>query len=470
MSQKVKKTKQEIILYEKPILKGMLVLALPLFINNILKSFHDMVDVFFLARLDDANLVKASLSTMNVHFPTYAFFMAVGIAFGVATVTIISQYLGAKRPDLAQKYASRIISLTLIAGLILTLIMVLFAPSIVKIIGVSDEFIEVASEYFRIRALEFIPVFLFLVYQGIRQAEGKTITPGLINIFGLLLNALLTWIFVDILDMGIAGAGWSTLIGQSIGLPFIIYGLFFSKRSLKVNVREMVIEKQSTYDIVKIMIPAMMAAGLNSLGFIIIQARILAYGEDVSTGFGAGNRVSQLISNSLMAVSTVLASYIGNNVGNNNPKRARESYWTALFFITGLGIVLSVLFIFIRKDLIILLLGNNIEPEVMKPAMIFSLWLLLTQPLMAIIWCDNSYFNGSGNAQLSLISGVIRLWIIRIPLLYILAIAFPSLGYNTTWVAMLISNVVIIGVNLLLKRRVTLERTVRFNVSSETES
>ena len=182
--------------------------------------------------------------------------------------------------------------------------------------------------------------------QAIRQAEGKTLLPGVINISGLLVNVVLTWLFVDILNMGVAGAAWSTLIGQSIGLPFIIYGLFFTRSNLRVSTHEMKPDKKTNKDIFKIMIPAMAASALNSLGFIIIQARILYYGEDISSGFGAGNRVSQLISNSLMAVSTVLSTYIGNNVGNNNPKRARESYWIALGFILGASVVLTTSFIF----------------------------------------------------------------------------------------------------------------------------
>lgn len=467
MQHRQKKTKQEIILYEKPILKGMLVLALPLFLNNIIKSFHDMVDVFFLARMSDNSLVETSLSIMNVHFPTYFFFMAVGIAFSVSAVTIISQYLGARRPDLAQKYASKILSLTIISGLIITAAILILAPTIVRLIGIKEASVGLASTYFRIRALEFIPVFLFLIYQAIRQAEGKTLLPGVINISGLLVNVVLTWLFVDILNMGVAGAAWSTLIGQSIGLPFIIYGLFFTRSNLRVSTNEMKPDTETNKDIFKIMIPAMAASALNSLGFIIIQARILYYGEDISSGFGAGNRVSQLISNSLMAVSTVLSTYIGNNVGNNNPKRAKESYWIALGFILGASVVLTTSFIFLREHLILLLLGNTISDNIMKPAMSFSFWLLLTQPMMAVIWADNSFFNGSGHARLSLISGVVRLWFIRIPLLYILAWAFPSWSYHTIWIAMMISNAAIIVINVFLKRRVTLERTVRFDVETQ---
>ncbi|MGI6781937.1 MAG: MATE family efflux transporter [Acholeplasmataceae bacterium] len=462
MAQKIKPTKTEIILYERPILKGMLLLAIPVFLNNILKSFHDMVDMFFLARMPGGVRVESSIAAINIHFPTYNFFIALGAGLGVATVTIISQYLGSKRPDLARKYASRITALSLMFGIIITLFMFFLAPIIVKWMGATGDTAEYAVTYFKIRALEIIPVFLFLIYQSIRQAEGKTFMPGIINISGIIINAFLTWLFVNKLDMGVAGAGWSTLIGQSIGLPFVIYGLFFSKKNLSVNIKDFKLDKQTSQDIFKLMIPATMATALNSLGFMIIQSRILSYGEHVSAGFSAGNRISQLVSNSFAAVSTVLATYIGNNVGNNNPKRARESYWTALIFIIGSSTFFAFLFIFIRKYLILILVSSNVSEDMLNVALTFSFWLLVTQPTVAIMWCDNSYFNGSGHSIYSFISGMIRLWVIRIPLIFLLGYVFPQLSYNIIWIAMLISNVIILFINYFLKKRISLERTVSF--------
>lgn len=468
MKQAEKTSKTDIILYQKPIIKGMLILALPVFLNNILKSIHDMIDLFSLARMSGGEAkIASSIAAINIHFPTYFFFLAFGTGLGVAAVTIVSQYLGSKHIDLAKKYATKIAVWALIAGIIITLIMFFFAPILVKIMGASGDTYDYAVSYFKIRALEIVPVFLFIIYQSIRQAEGKTLMPGIINISGIVINAFLTWTFVNILDMGVAGAGWSTLIGQSIGLPFVIYGLFFSKKNVRLNISDFSVDKKTTKDIFKLMVPAMMATALNSLGFMIIQSRILSYGDDVSAGFGAGNRISQLISNSLAAVSTVLATYIGNNVGNDNPKRARESYWTALAFITGLSVLLMIVFIFIREGMILVLVSSSISDNILNIAMTFSFWLLLTQPMIAVMWCDNSYFNGSGNAFLSFVSGMVRLWLVRIPLIFLLDYMFPSLSYNSIWISMMISNVVVLVLNIFLKRRVTLERTVRFDVEVE---
>ena len=113
--------------------------------------------------------------------------------------------------------------------------------------------------------------------------------------------------------------------------------------------------------------------------------------------------------------------------------------------------------------MILILVSADVSESVLNYAMTFSFWLLIIQPMVAIMWCDNSYFNGSGHAVYSFISGTIRLWVIRIPLIYLLEYIFPILSYNSISVAMVISNIIILILNVFLKRKITLERTVTFD-------
>ena len=131
--------------------------------------------------------------------------------------------------------------------------------------------------------------------------------------------------------------------------------------------------------------------------------------------------------------------------------------------MTVSSLIVSVLFIFIREYLIFILVSKSISENILEVAKTFSLWLLLVQPMVAIMWCDNSYFNGSGHAKYTFISGMLRLWVIRIPLTFLLGYLFPQLTYNVIWIVMIISNVLNLIINVFLKRRVSLERTVTFD-------
>ncbi|NLB84597.1 MAG: hypothetical protein GX794_00545, partial [Acholeplasmataceae bacterium] len=165
----------------------------------------------------------------------------------------------------------------------------------------------------------------------------------------------------------------------------------------------------------------------------------------------------------------VLSTYIGNNLGNDNPKRAKTSYYHAVAFTIFLSIVFGGIAILFREQFNILLLGKDVDAEVLKIADLFSLILVLTQPLVGIIWCDDAYFNGSGNSKYSFLLGLIRLWVLRLPIIFISVWIWPTLSYHSIWISMLISNIVIIFIGAILRKKVKLEKTIETKVFDETE-
>lgn len=465
-------TRTEMILYGHPIIKGIIILSLPIFLNNILKAFHDMVDMFFLARMDaSSEQIHSALAAINIQFPVYNFFLAIGTGLAIATVALVSQYLGAKDKLNARKYSSQSLFLAIVLGLIVTLIYGLLSVfgTLPRLMGATGHTLQYSIDYFFIRGFEFIPVFVFLVYQGIRQSEGKTKLPVIINVLGIIINLILTWLFVAKFGWGIKGAAVATLIGQFSAIPLILIDITLSKKNIKIDFKEFKIQKPVLKDMLKVGVPAAFAGLINSLGFIIIQAILLGYGEVVSTGFGAGNKLSRIISNSLMSVSAVLSTYIGNNLGNDNPKRAKKAYYNAVLFTFILSVVFGGIAIIFREQFNILLLGKDVDEEVLKIADLFAFILILTQPLVGVIWCDDAYFNGSGNSKYSFLLGLIRLWVLRLPTIFIIGWIWPTLGYHSIWISMLFSNLIIIFVGAILRKKVKLEKTIETKKTIENE-
>ena len=78
MTKKEKLSKKEIILNQTPILKGMIILSLPILLTNIIKSFHSVVDMFFLSRMERSHsVIASSLAAINIYFPTNLLFMSI---------------------------------------------------------------------------------------------------------------------------------------------------------------------------------------------------------------------------------------------------------------------------------------------------------------------------------------------------------------------------------------------------------
>lgn len=89
------KKKSALILQDKNIYKGLIILSLPLMVNNLLRTLHDIVDMFFVARIE--GLATESVSAIQLSFPVMFTFVALGIGLSVAGTALISQLIGAKK-------------------------------------------------------------------------------------------------------------------------------------------------------------------------------------------------------------------------------------------------------------------------------------------------------------------------------------------------------------------------------------
>lgn len=454
------------ILKDKKLWLSMLIMAFPLFLNNFIKSLNGSVDTFFVSRMGlTSEQARSAMAAMSLHDQVYNVFLAFGIGLSVACSSVISQYLGADKRNQAKKYAAKFLSLAVLIGLIFTTLILLFSPSLVHLLGARNDTHEFAVTYFNIRSLEYISVLVFMIYQATRQAEGKTILPASINILGILINIGLTATFVGVFNLGIVGNATATIIGNMIFLPFMLYDLFKNKNLIRIEAKDLKVSKENLKNILPFAAPAAFGQAISSLGFVFIQAFILNnYGDIISSSFSVGNRLSNLLLTPVTALSAIAAVYIGTNVGHKQPKRALESYKTSLKMAFTFTTIAILIVIPLRRYFVYMLISDS-DQEMVKIAMEYTFWLLLTQPAMAIFQNYMSIFNGSGQSKNTLKMSLMRLWGLRIPMVliahYYLRKLIPNLDYELIFYAMVLSNVLVLIYAEYLRRKITLEVTVK---------
>lgn len=456
---KTKNSRKHLILEDKNIIKGLVIMALPLFASNLLKSLHDIVDSFFLARMDGSEeMIASTLAAINIHWPIYNIFNALGVGLGIAGVGIISQYLGSGKEKTAKIYAAKLLTFSFVLGLIVNALLFFGAPLIAQVMGATGSTADYAITYFRYRSMEFTFVYIFLAYQAIRQASGDTLSPVILSVVSILVNIFLTWLFISEFNMGITGAGLSTLIAQALIVPFAVYNLFFTKKHPRIEARDLGYDGLIIKEISKFALPSAAAQAFSSLGFAVIQAMILSYGEVVSSGFSTGNRISSLLLNPVMAIGSVVTAYIGQNIGANNAARAKKSYEVARNLSVIIMVIGVLIIIPFAKPIAEFIVGTH-NPSIVAVTVEYSIWILGTQPLMAIFQTHLSAFNGSGNNKYAFIMTFTRLWILRVPLVLIFKY-LTDVGYAGIWYAMVMSNLIVLFVGSYLYKKVKFQRKV----------
>jgi len=459
-----KKTQR--ILYENPIWKGLIALAVPVFLVNILKTLHDVVDGIFLGQVPDVDGFSVSTSMQSavaLTWPVYFIFISLGMGLSVAGSALIGQYVGRKDMDNARKYAFNTIVLSLVLGAIFNLIVFLGAPLILKWMGATDPDYSYAVTYLRIRSFELPILFLSFAFQAVRQATGDTVTPVLISAFSIIVNIILTPVLILVYNLGIVGAGVSTLVSHWLMLPFIIILLIKAKTGIKMKFKRKYVQPIVIRDIMRIALPASSGQAIQALGFVILNSLIYSFGTATSAAFYIGNRINSLIMFPVLSISAIVSIYVAQNIGAGNIPRAKKAFRTGMFLGIAFMTIGALLIIPFRFFLVGLF---NSDPTTLALAGEYTFYLHIGLPLMAVFQTYLSTFQGSGETKFGFAMAVIRLWIFRLPLV-LLSMNFTELGPAGVWYAILISNVLIIFVGMYLYSKVKFLPKIRTTFKEE---
>lgn len=447
--------KNKLILHDKNIYKGLIILAFPLMINNFVKTIHDIIDLYFVGRIDGYS--TQSINSIQLTFPIFFMYISLGIGLSIAGTALISQLIGSNQKLLARKYAAQLVIFSLFVGIGLNIFSYFFSPLIMEWMGTTGYTLENSSNYLRIRSFELPGLFVFFAYTAIRQSSGDTFSPMIYGSLIVLVNIVLTWLFIEVLGYGVSGAAYATLFANLLGLPLIIRSLFFARHGIILKKQCLVWDKHIIKEITVTALPAAGGQAITAMGFILMNGVILSFGEETVAAFGVVNRISMLILYPVMAIGGVTAAFIGQNIGNLNKDRAKETFRKSLILSVFLMAIGSLSFMGFREFFVSLFLEEDSAITLAKQYMFF---LLLGLPLMAIFQSFLGVFNGSGNTLYTLAISVTRLWIFRIPLILYFR-NYTDLGSSGVWYAMLLSNILIIIVGIGLYRFVDFKPKIR---------
>ncbi len=455
--------KRYLILKEPNIYKGLILLALPLMFNNLIKTLHDIVDMFFISRSDIDSTV--GVAAIQLTFPVLFTFLSLGIGIMIAGTTLISQLLGGDNKPRARQYAGNVFVAAVFFGILFNLLAFFLAPSVMAWMGAEGAYLENSILYLRIRSFELPVLFGFFAYMGTRQASGDTLSPVLFSATAIILNIILSPIFILVLNLGVGGAAFATLLANYLVMPLGIVRLFKAKDGVTIDIRDLIDitkikEKVLIFkDILRTAIPASFGQAITAIGFGVMNGLIYDFGPETIAAFGVGNRLLSMILHPVMATGAILSAFIGQNIGAMNPARAKETFKKNMIMSIGLMTLGSFLILLIRQPLAALFLAD--DPVALQLTVDYMFFILIGLPLMAVFQTFIGTYNGSGNTHFTFILSVTRLWLIRIPLVLLMAHLFPTRGSQIIWEAVLISNILIAIIGFMLYLRIDFKPKVR---------
>ena len=440
------------------VIKAAFILGWPMMVTSLMQSGYNLADLFWVGHLPEGQNMIA-IAAMNVSWPLIFIFMSLGMGFGTAGTSLVSQYTGARNKRMVDKVAGQMIMFSTFISVVMGLIGFLFVGGIVRFIGADPQVTSMAIDYARVIFISLPFMFLSIVFARILRGWGNTVTPMWINGLTLTLNIILDPIMIfgwfGFPAMGIVGAAIATLLSRMLSAAIAMYWLYAGKADIRVRRKDVDPDMTLIKKIIRIGTPMSLAMTFTAIGFFVMMliiAAIPGYTNGIPnsriamSAYGIGNRMVNLTFIIVDGLAFSLTTIVGQNIGAGKIERAKESYWK----VGGISFAIlwgfsAIFFLFAEQ---ILAFFTN-DPLVIENGVVFMSIIALGMPFFSIFRASMGYFNGSGRTEFNLIMSTIRLWGLRLPLCYSFSLIF-GLGATGIWYGMAISNMLSAAVGIIL--------------------
>lgn len=207
--------------------------SIPASISLLITAIYNIVDRIFVGNYNGTS----ALVGLSICFPLSFMMVAFGLTCSAGGATLFSLFAGNNEKENMNKSFGNAFVLVTIFEILLTIILLLFAEPILRIFGVTETAYEYAMSYYRIVSLGCLFQGLTLVFCDFVRVSGKPIMGMLVTTIGAITNIVLDALFVAVLDLGVVGAAWATVIGQIFSTLFGAY-LIFNHKTLVVVTKQ----------------------------------------------------------------------------------------------------------------------------------------------------------------------------------------------------------------------------------------
>lgn len=427
-----KKDNRSLVL-EGNLLTAILTLAIPVMINSFIQTMYNLTDTYWLGQIGTE--YQAAITLVS---PIQNILITFGSGITTAGSVLISQYLGAKEDKQANIMANHICMCSTVFSLICAALCWLLAPAIVGAMGATGDLHTYGITYIRIVVLDLPFLFMINMYTTVRQSQGDTIKPMLLNLLGVIVNLILDPVFLLGFHMTIEGAALATLIAK---IPSALIGLWALTRGnqlIHISFKPFKPERTKIISIIRIGLPAAIGGSAMQFGYLLMTGSVNIYGSTALSAYGIGNKICSIVTTPVEGFGSAIAIIVGQNFGAGNIKRSDKAFHLAMrvgvLFLLACGITLSRPFI-AEPIVRIFTMDETVVPLAVEYLSLMAFWC----------WTNTFHdvtaglFQGAGHTGTPVVIDTIRMWIFRFGTLWICSTVF-NMGVSSVWYAVVVSN------------------------------
>jgi len=426
---------------EGPILKKMLLLALPILLTTLSQIAYNLTDIFWIGRVDQIGMVETNAVSAvgTVSYLTWFAFGFILIA-KIGTSVKVSHAVGRKELEKVNVYAANGLLLSATLGVLFAGLILIFQKQFLGIFNISTpQIIEYALMYIPIIGGFIFIQFIVNGFVAVNEGLGQTKINLSILAVGFVFNMILDPILILGLKLGIQGAAIATVSAQTLTL--IIFIIVYKKLNPNLKVFRV---KNFNLEAMKEIINVGLPVGIQSMLFtaisIYIARRVFAFGPNVVAGQRIGVQIEQLTWMIASGFQSAITVFVGQNFGAKEYKRIKRGILDISSILVPYAIVISFLLLFIPETLLRIFIDDDLS---VSYGIRYLKIISISQVFMIFEGIGSGFFNGIGKSYIPSVVGIVGNSL-RIPFVILLTISLQeegiwwSLNISTVFKALLI--------------------------------
>ena len=395
--------------------------AMPMLLGNIFQQLYNVVDSIIVGNF----IGKEALAAVGASFPILFTLISLVLGVAIGSNIVIAQYFGARNIEMVKRSIDTLYIFLFFASVTVSILGIVFSNEIFLLIGLPAPVIPQAEKYFDIYMAGLVFFFGFSGTSAVLRGLGDSKTPLYFLILSTVMNILLDLLFVLVLDMGIEGVAFATIIAQ--GGAFITLVIYLNKTHEVISLRwrRLVFDRHVFKKSLIIGFPIGFQQAFVALSMMAMYWLVNRFGTDATAAYSVVFRIDSFAALPAMNFANALSTFVGQNLGAGKPQRVRSGLWATFRMTSIVSVSITVIAMIFAGPLMRLFTQ---APEVVEIGVDYLRIVSAFYITFSAMFVIGGVMRGAGDTLVPMLITFIALWVVRIPLCYFLSEKFGYIG------------------------------------------
>lgn len=406
-------TKKKIDMTQGPIMRLVLLFALPICAGNVLQQLYNTVDTLVIGNFCSS----ISLAAIGTSAQPVEMVLCIFLGMGTGVSILVSQCAGSGDFEKLRKTVSTATTFVYMCAIPLSVLGLFLGPTILKFMQVPEDAFDYSVAYIRIYFLGTLGNMGYNFNAGILRGMGDSKASLFFLLISCFVNIFLDLLFVAVFRMDVSGAALATIIAMFASWFFSIIYIQKKYPELEYSPIPKAPDRSLLGEIVKVGLPLGLNNSIYSVGHILMQSLINEQGSAFMAGCSVASKLAGIANVAITSLSSAACTFSGQNIGAKNYIRLRRGH---LFIpiCSGLITCMGGLTVSLLAEPIITLFTK--DPEVIPLAITYIRIVLPFTWLYAVFNGIINYVNGVGVVKYPTVVNILMLWAVRIPVAHLI--------------------------------------------------